>query len=294
MSEKIFRDYDQTGLDAEYDNRSKVSDAQAILRRFAEQSRELRRQQACELDISYGPGVDELLDVFPAPAGAVGPGPVQVFIHGGYWKALSKDEFSYVARAFTPNGCATVVINYGLIPSVDMGELVHQCRAALAWTYRNAAAFNGDPERLFISGHSAGGHLVAMMMATDWPAFDSQLPALPANLVKGGCGISGLYDLEPIRLCFLNADLRLSPDDVIANSPVRLAPKGSGPLLLTVGGNEGPEYLRQSEDLAAAWRAHGAVVDVAVLPGQDHFSIVDQLSDPGTELSRLILAQMGR
>jgi arylformamidase len=290
---KVFGDYDQAGLDGEYDNRAKVPEALDFMRKYAAQSAAARRAMAGRLDVPFGPGSEEVLDIFPAPEGSAAPAPIQVFIHGGYWKMLSKDDFSYVAGAFAPLGCATVVVNYGLIPAIDMDELVRQCRAALAWIYRNAAAFGGDGEHIFISGHSAGGHLVAMMMATDWPRFDDRTPALPKNLIKGGCGISGLYDLEPIRLCFLNDDLGLSRAEAGRNSPLRLAPSGPGPLLLTLGGAEGPEYLRQSEDLAAAWRRHGLEVEVKVLPGQNHFTIIDQLGDPEAELSRLILAQMG-
>ncbi len=293
MSGKIFGDYDQAGLDKEYDNRAKVSNSSEMLQRFAADSAIYRQQTDGQLGISFGPGADEVLDIFLPDDQGTGPAPVQVFIHGGYWKMLSKDDFSYVAKAFTLMGCATVVVNYGLMPGIDMDELVCQCRAALAWTYRNAASFGGDGERIYISGHSAGGHLVAMAMATDWPTFDDQMPALPADLLKGGCGISGLYDLEPIRLCFLNDDLKLTAMEAARNSPVRLAPAGTGSLILALGGNEGPEYLRQSEGLAAVWRESGIDVDVVVLPGQNHFSIVDQLSDPEAVLSRLILRQMG-
>ncbi|MBC8239841.1 MAG: alpha/beta hydrolase [Alphaproteobacteria bacterium] len=296
MTEKIFHDYDQAGLDAEYDNRAKVPDAMDYLSRSADLSRDWRQLRGGDLNIPFGAGVDEVLDIFPAENGTAGPVPIQVFFHGGYWRMLSKDDYSYVARAFTPMGCTTVVVNYGLIPNIDMDEIVRQCRAALAWIYGNAAGFGGDRERIFISGHSAGGHLVAMLMATDWPAFANQLPPpphLPIDLVKGGCGISGLYDLEPIRLCFLNDDLKLSPEAAARNSPVHLVPGGTGRLLLAVGADEGPEYLRQSEALAATWRRHGINVEVIVIPGQNHFSIVDQLCDPDAKLSQLILRQMG-
>ncbi|MDP6345562.1 MAG: alpha/beta hydrolase [Alphaproteobacteria bacterium] len=285
MADKVFRGYDQAALDAEYDNRAKVADAASHIERYTADSAAARQNLPAQLDLAYGPGDDEGLDVFPAGPGA----PVQVFFHGGYWQMLSKDDFSYVARAFQPRGIATAVVEYSLIPTVDMDELVRQCRAAVAWTWRNAQSFGGDRERLFISGHSAGGHLVAMLMATDWPAFDG----LPVDTIKGGCGLSGLYDLEPIRLCYLNEVLRLTPDQVARNSPLALPPGGCGDLSLLLGDREGPEYQRQSDDLAAAWRRQGATVATAALAGQDHFSIVAQLNDPEAEVSRHIQAQMG-
>jgi len=203
--------------------------------------------------------------------------------------ALDKADFSFVAHAFQPAGAAVVVINYALMPAVAMDELVRQCRASVAWVYRNAPSFGGDPHRIFVSGHSAGGHLVAMLLATDWPAF----AGLPADVVKGGAGISGLYDLEPIRLCYLNDTLQLGPDAARRNSPVHLLPGSRAPLLLPVGGLEGPEYHRQSEDLAAAWRARGVPCEVMDLAGIQHFSIVSQLEDPTSDLGRAILRQMG-
>jgi len=135
---------------------------------------------------------------------------------------------------------------------------------------------------------SAGGHLVAMLMATDWSAFGA-----PVDVVKGGCGISGLYDLEPIRLCYLNDVLKLSDDDVRRNSPVLLPAPRAGALLLAVGELEGPEYHRQTDDLATAWRKHGFNPEVMRMPGDDHFSIAAKLGDPASALSRAILRQMG-
>ena len=290
---KIFGDYDQAGLDAEYDNRAKVPNTLAMLTSFAERSADTRKSMTGHLGIAFGSDSEETLDIFLPINSSGGLAPIQFFIHGGYWKMMTKEDFSYVACAFTPKGCATAVVNYGLIPSIDMDELVRQCRAGLGWVCRNAESFGGDPDRIFISGHSAGGHLVAMMMATHWPGFDAQSPALPRDLIKGGCGISGLYDLEPIRLCFLNEDLKLSKKVADRNSPVQLWPAGPAPLVLAVGGEEGPEYLRQSEDLAAAWRHHGIDVDVVVQEGHDHFTIVEQLSVADSKLSKMILNQMG-
>jgi arylformamidase len=283
---RVFRDYDQGALDREYDNRRKVADSAAYLARYPRESAATRRDLPCRLDLAYGPSPAETLDVFLAPG--PGPAPIQVFIHGGYWRALDKADFSFVARAFRPAGAAAVVVNYALVPAVDMDELVRQCRAAIAWVYRHAASFGGDPERLFVSGHSAGGHLVAMLFTTDWTAF-----GLPPTVIRAGCGFSGLYDLEPIRLCFLNETLQLTPASTRRNSPVSLAPTTRAPLLLAVGGLEGPEYHRQTEALAAAWRPRGVPCEVMDLPGIHHFSIVSQLEDPASALSQAILQQMG-
>ncbi|MFQ5897066.1 MAG: alpha/beta hydrolase [Candidatus Methylomirabilia bacterium] len=285
MGRTIFRGYDQNGLDREYDNRGKVADFADYLARYAKESEAVRPEFDCRLDVRYGSSPSETLDLFPAPGSS--PAPIQLFIHGGYWRALDKADFSYVVRAFRPAGAAVVVINYGLIPAVDMDELVRQCRSAIVWVYRNAGSFGGDPERLFISGHSAGGHLVAMLMSTEWPAL------LPPDLIKGGAGISGLYDLEPIRLCFLNEELKLTPEQARRNTPLHLVPERAGPLLLAIGALEGREYHRQTDDLAAAWRTRSLACEVMDMPDLHHFSIVAQLNDPASDLSRAILRQMG-
>ena len=284
MATPLFLGYDRAALDREYDNRKKVVDSPAWLRRFAEASNETRAELECKLDIPYGAHPGERLDIFPAQRAT--PAPIHVFVHGGYWQWLDKKDFSYVARAFVPVGITTVVINYALIPTVSMAELVRQCRAAVAWTATHAASFGGDAGRISVSGHSAGGHLVTMLMATDWGEFGG----LPADLVKAGIGISGLYDLEPIRLCYLNDVLGLTPADAHAHSPIHLTPKHAAPLLLPLGALEGPEYHRQSETMAAVWRRHGGGADVLDLERHDHFSIVWELAERDSLLSRSLRA----
>ena len=286
MTTPVFRHYDQQALDAEYNNRTKVKDALDWMARYGAESARARAELPLRFDVPYGPHHGERLDVFPADG--PGPAPVHVFIHGGYWHRMDKVDFSYVARALRPAGAATVVIDYGLVPTIDLDELVRQCRVAVAWVHRHARQWGGDPERITVSGHSAGGHLTAMMLATDWPAFGA-----PAGLVKGACAISGLYDLEPIRLCYLNQVLSLTPEAAQRNSPVHLAPISPAPLVLALGGTEGPEYHRQTDDLAAAWRAHGVAIEVMDLAGHDHFSIMGELSSPGTELARALHRQLG-
>ena len=284
MTAPVFRQYDRKALDAEYNNRAKVKDAMDWIARYGAESARVRAELPMRFDVPYGTHHAERLDVFPAPGPE--PAPVHVFIHGGYWHRLDKADFSFVARAFRE--AATVVVNYGLVPSVDLDELVRQVRASVAWVHANARSFGGDPARLTVSGHSAGGHLVAMLLATEWSRFGA-----PADVVKAGCAFSGLYDLEPIRLCYLNDVLGLSPETARRNSPVHLKPPSRAPLILAVGADEGPEYHRQTDDLATTWRALGASVDVVDAAGLNHFSIVAELERPDSALARAIRTQMG-
>jgi arylformamidase len=286
MGETIFLGYDRAGLDREYNNSAKVTNAAEYLARYPAESARARETLPARLDLRYGPNPGETLDVF-LPEGE-GPWPIHVFVHGGYWRSLDKQDFSFVARAFQPVGVLVVVINYALIPTVDMDELVRQVRVSIAWLHRNGAALGGDPARLTVSGHSAGGHLVAMLMSADWHRF-----GLPEDVVKAGCGISGLYELEPIRLCYLNETLGLTAETARRNSPVHVVPAAAGPLLLAVGAAEGDEYHRQTESQAAAWRRRGLSVEIMDMAGHDHFSIITQLESPGTPLSRAILRQIG-
>jgi len=282
----VYLHYDQAALDTEYDNRKKVPNHREWLSRYAAESARARTDFEARLDVPFGTHAGERLDIFPARAAGA---PVHVFIHGGYWQWLDKSDFSFVARGLQPEGAAVVVVNYALIPTVGMDELVRQCRASIAWLHRHAASFGGDPNRIYVSGHSAGGHLVAMAMSTDWQAFGG----LPTDVIKAGCAISGLYDLEPIRLCYLNDVLALTPDAARRNSPVLLPPPAAGSLLLAVGGDEGPEYHRQTNDLAAAWRGGGCALEVLDMAGHDHFSIAGELESPVSLLARAIQRQMG-
>ena len=286
MTTAIFRNYDRKALDAEYNNRLKVKDALDWIARYGAESARTRAELPMRFDVPYGAHHDERLDVFAASRS--GPAPIQIFVHGGYWHRLDKADFSFVARAFRPAGALTVVVNYALIPAVDMDALVRQVRASVAWVHKNARELGGDPDRIFVTGHSAGGHLVGMLLATDWSAFGA-----PADVIKGGCGMSGLYDLEPIRLCYLNDVLALTPESARRNSPVLLAPPRPTPLILTDGGDEGPEYHRQTGELATAWRAKGVTVETLDLTGHNHFSIVAELESPFSPLARAIQGQMG-
>jgi arylformamidase len=288
MGETVFRHYDRAGLDAQYNNRAKVPSFEAYIARWAAQGEQARATLAPRLDVRYGDGERETLNVYAARGAA--PAPVLVWIHGGYWMSLTKDYNDFVALGFVPNGVAVVNVEYALMPGARMDELVRQCRAAVAWAIANAASFGGDPSRVWVGGHSAGGHLTAAVAITDWGA----QPGVPAGTCPaGGFAFSGLHDLEPIRLCYLNDTLGMDEAEARRNAPLGMAPPRDGDWTLLVGGAEGPEYLRQSADLAAAWGSDDARrVRMEVVAGADHFSIVGPLADPGSATVRRMVAAM--
>ena len=282
----FYQGYDREGLDAQYFMRARHPDWEDYFNKWDEWSNRVRNQRPCELDVAFGDHLDETVDVFPA-IGA--DSPIHVFIHGGYWQAMNKKDFSYVADGFVDGGASLVVVNYTLAPDANIDEIVRQCRAALAWVWSNSDGI-GDRNRIYVSGHSAGGHLTAMMMATDWPAFGG---GLPADLVKGACAISGLFDLEAMRLCYVNDKLQLTEEQVARQSPINTLPTRAAPLIITVGGDETREFHRQTDDYARRCLEAGLSPDVMKPVGLNHYTIVDALGDPNHELTRAIHRQMG-
>lgn len=314
-TDRIFLDFDQAGLDAQYNNRVRFPDYLEHFERWKTWSELARRELPCKLDCRFGASEVETLDIFcaergvsarsglpqsgspqsvPPQSGSAQRGtprsgsPVCVFIHGGYWYSLDKSDYSFVACGLHPHGVTTVVNNFGLAPTHDMDEIVRQNRAALAWTWRNIHRECGaDPSRIFVCGHSAGGHLAMMLLATDWPTFGNDLPA---DLVKGVGAIGGLFDLEPIRRSYLNETLSLSAEQVRRNSPLQAEFPVSAPLLLVVGIDESEEYHRQSRSMRERWSALGYPVELTVPADLDHFNVVNQLREPDCELVRRQLA----
>jgi arylformamidase len=203
-----------------------------------------------------------------------------MFIHGGYWRSLDKRDFAYLAPAWVDAGVSLAVVNYDLCPHVTIEEIVRQMLRASAWLYRHAEQYGMDEDRLFVSGHSAGAHLTAMMMAALWPVYDAQLPK---DLFKGGLAVSGIYDLRPLaQVNFLNADLRLDEASALKVSPAFLPPATRAPLYTCVGGAESSEFKRQNSLLAQRWRS-GVAGDIA-MPGHNHFSVIDELANPASAL----------
>jgi arylformamidase len=285
---RVYRHYSRAELDAQF-ALDTVPELEALFARRLKASARTRATLPHRRAVPYGPGPGETLDVFPA-AGPGGPAPIQLFIHGGFWRSLDAATLSVVAGGFTPFGATTVVLDYPLIPTVRLGGIVDRCRAAVAWVYRHAAELGGDPDRLHVSGNSAGGHLVALLMDRSWP------PALglPADVIKGGTAISGLYDLAPVALSAQNDTLHLTPEEVAALSPIRHLPRAAGPLLLAVGALETAEFLDQTREYGAAWRRAGLLGEVLIIPETNHVTVVlDGLADSRSELNRAVRRQMG-
>lgn len=269
--------------DAMYNNRELVPEHPDFLARWSETSERARAEGPCELDIAYGREPGEKLDVFPAPAGDA---PVLVFVHGGYWRALDKSDHSFIAPAFTRHGACVVVPNYDLCPAVTIPQITLQVARAVAWTWHNAARFGGDRRRIVVAGHSAGGQLAAMMLACLWPQLD---PALPRDTVRSALAVSGLHDLEPImRTPFLQPSLQLTPQQVAQASPARLPAPRQGTLYTVAGADESTEYHRQNRLIQDAWGPRRVPV-CELLPGLNHFSVLDALVEPSQRVHRLAL-----
>lgn len=266
-------------LDDQYNNRARVADSAAVLARWAEASALVRERANCRLDVRYGPDKRQTLDVFtPDPAFAGGFAPVLIVIHGGYWRALDKSDYSFLAASFTDEGALVVVPNYDLCPEVSIERIAMQLTEAVAWAWRHAAEHGGDPSRIVLLGHSAGGHLAAMLSCCDWKRVGRDLPR---RLVQGAMSVSGLHDLGPVsRVPFLKVDLGLDAASVRRLSPVRFpAPSSPQTLYALVGEHESEEYHRQNRLIRQAWGARAVPVCEA-LPGCNHFTVLHDLADP--------------
>jgi arylformamidase len=283
MRQEVALVRDGAWYDGMYNNRELVPEHPVFFARWGADSAQARAEGPCELDVRYGPGAGETLDVFPAPSGEA---PVLVFIHGGYWRAMDKKDHSFIAPAFTRHGACVVVPNYALAPAVTVPHITLQMARAVAWTWHNIARFGGDRRRIVVAGHSAGGQLAAMMLACLWPQLDA---ALPRDTVRSALAISALHDLDAImRTPFLQQTLQLTPEQVAQASPARLPAPRQGTLYSVAGSQESAEYHRQNRLIQEAWGARRVPV-CEILPGLNHFSALDALVEPSHRLHRLAL-----
>ena len=269
--------------DRMYNNRAWVPDFANHLQHWTEQSKAARNQLRGLTDISYGDGPNENLDIFPAN---LAHAPVMVFLHGGYWRALDKSDQSFIAPSFTREGVCVVVPNYALCPRVTIPDIVMQMVKALTWVWRYISEWGGDPSRIHVVGHSAGGHLAAMMMACQWQRYADDLPA---DLVKSGLSVSGLFELESvIRSPMLQSDLRLDEAQVLRCSPAWMPTPAQGSFWSVVGALESDEFIRQHVLIQQAW-GKACVPVCEALPGLHHFNVLSALAESGSYLNRLAL-----
>ena len=294
--------------DAQYNNRGRIPEHPQILQSWAERSSLALSEPGCIHDVPYMDLVEgkhlapaeagHTLDVFlPSAAGHgaasdVSPqagAPVLVYLHGGYWRALSKRDQAFIAPPFAAAGALVVVPDYPLAPKVTVEQIVLQVAQAVAWTWRNAHRYGGNPDRLIVAGHSAGGHLAAMMLALQWPVWS---PDLPADLVKGAVSLSGVFELEPLRHApFLAADLGLDEGRAQRLSPAEM-PAPRVPLIALVGAEESEEFLRQNRLIRRRWGAKTVPICETV-PGRHHMNVLHDLADPDARAHQLTLGLLG-
>jgi arylformamidase len=273
--------------ETEYNNRARVPEYAAIFQRWQKEAavnrEEAAREKRAELGLPYGPSQRQTLDIFAARDTAKAP--LALFIHGGYWRSLEPRMFSHMARGLNVRGVSVGVAGYDLCPQVKIGQIIDQIRQAVLLLHRR---FN---KRVTVYGHSAGGHLAACMLATDWKALD---PKAPADLVPAAYAISGVFDLAPLLGISMNQDLRLDEKQARDASPV-FWPIAAGRVLdAVVGGLESSEFLRQSKIIVEAWGKGRAETRYEAVPGANHFTVIDPLSNANSKMVERLVELCGR
>ncbi len=289
-SKPIYANFDQETLDREYSPSSCIDDINVYLDLYTRESEAAKsvavERELCEPDLRYGPGAAETLDLFlPAESG---PAPLHVFIHGGYWQLLSKNESCFAAPLFQQQGSYFAAVNYTLAPHQSLTGIVEENRRAIVWLYQNADRWGFDPDRIYVSGHSAGAHLAMMLLLTDWPRL-----GLPADTIKGVCAVSGIFDLEPVRLCYVNDVVGMDSSEAGYNSPILHDVVNHCPVIFAYGNNETAEFKRQTDDYRDVLQDTGIPVTLRDIEDRNHFDVILDLADSGSWLSQQVFSQMG-
>jgi arylformamidase len=271
----------------QYNARASVADFDAEMRKYAQLAAASRQSCPAVLDIQYGMGRAERLDIFLAAAAAQ-PAPVFVFLHGGYWRSQRKEDACSMAEAMTRHGIAVAMVEYTLLPEATLAEVVREVRSALAWLFRHGADYGIDTGRIFVGGSSAGGHLAGMLYSDDWQeAFN-----VPQDVIKGVLGLSGLYDIRPLCDINVNEWLRLYPDQAALLSPILRLPKAGPPVVLAVGGLETQGFKNQTHHFHAELERRGLPVQLVENRHNNHFDLVSELADPSSALFQAALRLM--
>ncbi len=278
---QAWRHWSQAERDRAYSARGTVPDAEVEIRKYAELSAPVYATLPCQRALAYGPGEDEHLDLFPVPGQP--DAPLFLFIHGGYWRSLGREDSVFMARNFTQHGIAVAALDYSLAPAARLETMVDQCRRAVAWLYTHAERLQvGARKRMVVAGSSAGGHLAAMVLATGWHAAH----AVPDDVVQAGVLVSGLFDLEPVRHAAPNAWLQLDDARARALSPQHHLPGPARVLHVVVAEHDTDEFKRQSRQYAAACIAQGNDTTYYEVAERNHFDVILDWMAPQSMLAR--------
>jgi arylformamidase len=282
----VWLDMDQQALDDAYDQAIYAPNRDQVIKRRVTNSARTRALLGEPQRVAYGPSPIEALDIFRTERPKA---PVNIFIHGGAWRLNRAADYAVQAELFVRAGAHHVLLDFCNVEDTggDLVPMAVQVRRAVAWVYRNAESFGGDPDRLYLSGHSSGAHLAGCVVTADWMA-----SGLPANILKGAMLVSGMYDLAPVRLSKRSAYVKFTDEVEHQLSAIRHLDRLSTPLLLAYGTCETPEFQRQTRDFYAAVKAAGKPVELLVAEGYNHFEIIETLANPYGLLGRAALAQM--
>src|SRR5690242_8822249 len=266
----IYKQYDQVALNYQFNTRAHVPEFAIYLDRHDVTSRQTEKLYFPKKDIPYGKGERERLDIYPS---STPDSKTLVFIHGGYWHKHDKSLFQFIAGGFQHYDINIVLINYPLAPTFSISQIVDSCRKAIRWIHQNIS------EEIYVMGHSAGGHLAVSTIIHD-------------HLIKGVCSLSGLFNLLPVQLADINEFIRIDNEAVLNQSPVKLIPVGACPVLIAVGADESEEFREQSEELYKAWKEKNLPVELLMLSGVNHYSIVEEPIDKQSLIHNAIIKLM--
>jgi len=285
MNETAYKGFRLDEMEYQYNPRVSVPEYPELAKMRAAHARKVRDSAKSWLNVAYGSSPRELLDIYAADKPA---GPVLVYIHGGYWRSGSKEDNCNFVPTFTQRGATVVLVEYDLCPQVTVSDIVRQTRSAIAWTYKNIVRYGADPAKLFIAGHSAGGHLTGMALAHDW-----EKDGLPRDLIKGAVATSGVYDLQMVMQISVQEDVRMTPEIAAANSPMIHPPRVMCPLLVAVGGAEPKGWQQMSEDYFQFAKQHGMNATYLVEPDANHYTMSEHLLDDRRPLTQAMIRQLG-
>ena len=285
MGDTFYKGFRRDEMEYQYNPRESVPEFPQLSKRRAEESRKVRSTLKSFLNVPYGISAREILDIYPADQPG---GPVLVYIHGGYWRGGSKDDNCNFVPPFVQRRTTVVLVEYDLCPKVTVTDIVRQTRAAIAWVYRNILRYGGNPSKLYISGHSAGGHLVAMALAHDW-----EKEGLPRDLIKGAVATSGVYDLDMVMHVSVQDEIHMTPELIKENSPFLNPPRPICPVLVGVGGAEPDGWKQMSKDFFQLCKERGLVCEYLEVPGANHYTMSEHLADAKSPLAQAAFKQMG-